>query len=186
MLLENKLARTLSCVEIVDIEGVLVGAGEEMAAVRELDLPARLDRDLVIALEIPCENVHHADSVHKTHNQLVPRGVKGHGHGLVHEDLADLESLCGIVPEPDRVVVSACDHILSLEGDVKAVDVVGVEREYVVIVVCLFTLAIEVHVNPHDLLVLGRENDAVLGRVYCYVVHSRFHDAVVELGVEGP
>ncbi len=49
---------------------MLVGAGKEVATVGESDFSAQLNADLLELLETSLENIHHADLVSETDNDM--------------------------------------------------------------------------------------------------------------------
>ena len=70
MVLESVLGRAICGVELVHRDGVLIGAGKEVAAVGESDFTAQLNANLLELLETSLENIHHADFVSETDNDV--------------------------------------------------------------------------------------------------------------------
>ena len=88
--LESVVYRVLRRVEVVDVDEVDEHAGEEVAAVGEDDLTARLDWQILVLLDRVCKDVHHANTVEEAHNDLEASRVEGDADGIVLELLIDL------------------------------------------------------------------------------------------------
>lgn len=70
VVLESVLGWAIRSVEFVHRDGMLVGAGKEVATVGESDFTAQLNADLLELLETSLENIHHADLVSETNNDV--------------------------------------------------------------------------------------------------------------------
>ena len=81
----------LRSVEIVDVNEVDEHAGEKMTSVREYDLTALLDWQVLVLLDCVRKDVHHSNSIKESNDNLETCWVEGYAFCLVLELLINLE-----------------------------------------------------------------------------------------------
>lgn len=174
----------LAGVELVDIDVALRSTGEEMTTVGESYFSATLDGDRLVGLETLLENVHHANSVGETDDQMEAGWVESHTVGLVVEELANLKlGWVEVVPNADRLIDGAGSHKVLLDTDVHSLDSSGVEGEDEVLVLAVIVGSVDLETTDlHDLVVLSGEDDVVRGGE-SQASDSRVHDAGLEIVV---
>mmetsp|Transcript_127451 Transcript_127451/g.360643 ORF Transcript_127451/g.360643 Transcript_127451/m.360643 type:complete len:789 (+) Transcript_127451:685-3051(+) len=132
-LVPPQVAHHLAGVGLVDLDRVGVHGREELPAVAEAALAARLDGDLLVGAHVLHEEVHEPELVGEAHDEVEPARVEGDAEGLLAEELAELLGLVVVVPDPHRLVGAARNDQLLPHADVQAQDRPGVEgRQHVV------------------------------------------------------
>jgi len=125
MALEDVMGRTLSRVEVVHINHVYEHCGEQMSTIRENDLTALLDYDILILLNVLVEYVHHPDAIEEAHNDLETSWVEGHANRFFLELLIYLKLEAEgwvVAPYFDRIIRGACSDQILLDTDIHTGD----------------------------------------------------------------
>eukprot|EP00350_Pseudokeronopsis_sp_OXSARD2_P004233 CAMPEP_0170540080 /NCGR_PEP_ID=MMETSP0211-20121228/98_1 /TAXON_ID=311385 /ORGANISM="Pseudokeronopsis sp., Strain OXSARD2" /LENGTH=606 /DNA_ID=CAMNT_0010842351 /DNA_START=1922 /DNA_END=3742 /DNA_ORIENTATION=+ len=182
-LLEVVLAGLFGSVELVDAHLVLICAGEEVASIRKPDVPAALDGDLLEGLQVLRKHIHHADLVGETHDDVEAGGVESDAVGFILEDLADLQLLLLVVPDPHALINATSHNLLFLDADIHAVDGSGVEGVDEVLILSVIRGPLQVQIDLHELVVLRGEDDHVFRAREGEGLDSAGHDAGLQLGV---
>lgn len=155
-----------------------------MTTIGELDFSASFDADGVESLQSLLEDIHEANSVSESYDDVEARGVEGHAVRLVIELLTDLQGgWIGVVPDSDCFIDGASgDHVL-LDADVHALDGSGVEGADEIVVLGVLSRSLQVNVDLHNLVVLRREDNAVVGAGQRHALDPRGHYSLLEFGV---
>jgi hypothetical protein len=112
----------LTSVELVDVDIALRSTCEEMTTVRESNLSASLDSNVMKWFETLLEHVHHSHSISETNNDMESRRMECHTVGLIVVGSADLESwslvLTLIIPNSHSLIDGAGCNQIFLDADV--------------------------------------------------------------------
>jgi hypothetical protein len=127
MALEDHVGRAVEGVEVVYLDCLVVGAGEQMAAVREPDLAAGFDGDVLVRADGLAIDVHHPNLVGETDDDVEPAWVDCDAVRLLVELRDYLHLPCGIVPDPHGLVHPARRNDRLAETNVQASDAAVVE-----------------------------------------------------------
>lgn len=181
-----ELRRVLTRVEFVDIDLVEVSDGEHVTTVRELDLSARLDVDRGVFLQLVLHDVQHSDTVSETNDQMEAGRVESDRVRLILVHLTD-EQLGGrrgiVVPNTHGAISRSGGNPLLLEANIHARNSAPMEGANEVLILGIFLGTLKTRRQLHNLVVVRREHNAVIGTGQSETHDPALQDARVQLRI---
>lgn len=179
-----KLRSVFASVELVHIDLVEMSNCKHVTTVRELDLSARLDVDRGVLFQRVLHHVQHSDAVSETDDEMEAGRVESDRvrfilvH-LAHEKLRSRRRI--VVPNTHSAIRRGRGDPLLLKANIHARNGAPMERTDHVLVLGILLRALKTGRQLHDLVVVRREHNAVIGARQGQAHNSARQDARVEL-----
>jgi len=151
-------------VELVDVNRATVSNGKQVTTMGEFDLTALFDLDIFVGSKILLKQIHHADTLIETNDQMETTRVERNTIGLFFEMLIDLKikAVLGCVgPNLYRPIDTGGRDKWLLDAGVHTVNLAGMERQYQIAVVDLVGGSLHIDIHSHDLLIISSEDEGV-------------------------
>ena len=105
MSLAQEIGWGFSRVEVVNLNGLLLGNGEHLSSVTELDFSTVLDLERLEGMELLGEHVEEHDLVSDGNDDVEATWVECNGKCVFVEGMGDFESLLVIVPKLEGSII---------------------------------------------------------------------------------
>jgi hypothetical protein len=115
----------LTSVELVDIDVTLRGTGEEMTTVRESNLSASLNSNMMERLKALLEHIHHSHSISKSNNDMESRWMESNTVSFIVVRGANLKSwslVLLVVPDSHGLIDRASSNQVLLDANIHTLD----------------------------------------------------------------
>ena len=140
------VARAVASVEVENVHLGLIlliqGRCKQVAAVRETNFIAALDRDLPVAIDLVAEDVAHDYFVLQRHDQVQSTWMESYSQALFCEALRSFVSLRSVVPDADCFIARASRNQLFAHAYVETCDLSPMERSKYVVKLLLIVVRV--------------------------------------------
>jgi len=132
-----------------------------VTTVREFNLTARFNLNILVGSQVLLKQVHHTDTFVETNHQMETTRVESYTVRLLFEMLINFKIkpvLTRVRPNLDGSINTSGSDKWLLNARIHTVDLAGVERQNQVAVVNFIGRSFHIDVHPHDLLIISRED----------------------------